>query len=182
MARTDKKLFQLGADEVENIERAEELFQFLCKHTLEDGVAFVKGRWGVDTSLRAMSIFKRDWPLERVVFRLQGRIAASKRISGEAAEEVASLTPTNLKLLEQQITELLASGADEKRLASFVRMFSTLTRAADIPEQTRLDARKLKLLEDKAAKADEAEKVTADPALSDAERAQRYKRIFGLAA
>jgi hypothetical protein len=182
MARTDKKLFQLGADEGENVERAEELFQHLCKHTLQEGVAFVKKRWGVGTSLRAMSEFKKDWPMERVLFRLQGRIAASKRISSSAGEEVQSLTPTNLKLLEQQITELLASGADEKRLAAFVRMFSTLTRAADIPEQTRLDARRIKLLEDKAAKADEAEQVTADPALTPEERARRYKEIFGISA
>lgn len=142
MARSDKKLFQLGADEVENIERAEELFQYLAKNKLTDGVAFVKQRWGVDTSLRAMSEFRQEWPTERVLFRLQGRIVASRRIVAAGGEEVQSLTPTNLKLLEQEITELLSSGADPDRLGKFVEMYAKLTKAADIPQQTALAVEK----------------------------------------
>jgi hypothetical protein len=139
MARTDKKLFQMGADEAENIQRAEELFQYLAKHTLTEGVAWVKEKWGVDTSLRAMSEFRRDWPTEQVIFRLQGRIVASRRIVEAGGEEVQSLTPTNLNLLEQQITELLATGADHERLAGFVKMFAELTKASVSTSQARLD-------------------------------------------
>lgn len=148
MARSDKKLFSLGADEAESVERAEELYQFLCSSRmvdgqpkrvrLVDGVPFVKSKWGIDTSLRAVAEFKEQWPTERVVHQLQGRIAATKRIIAAGGEEVRSLTPTNLKLLEHKILEMLGMGAEPDDVKKFVDMFGTLTKAADIPIQTKL--------------------------------------------
>lgn len=148
MARSDKKLFNLGADESESIERAEELYQFLLSSRvvdgqakrvrLVDGVPFVKEKWGIETSLRAVAEFKEQWPTERVVHQLQGRIAATKRIIEAGGEEVRSLTPTNLKLLEHKILELLGMGAEPDDVKKFVDMFGTLTKAADIPVQTQL--------------------------------------------
>ncbi len=185
MARIDKKLFQLGADEVENIERAEELYQHLAKHKLEEGVKFVRQKWGINTSLRAMGEFRRQWPLEQVVLRLQGRIAASRRIVEAGGEEVTSLTPTNLKLLEQQITEMLAGGADEKRLSAFVKMFATLTKSVDMTEQTQLAGKKFEFDAAKAAlkHAAELKKIAGDRTLNEGSRIEAARlKLFGVAA
>lgn len=184
MARADKKLFQMGADGAENIERAEHLYRYLQKHTLAEGVRWVREQYGVRTSLRAMGEFRRDWPLEQVVLRLNDRIAASRRIVADGGAEVQSLTPTNLKLLEQQITELLATGADEQRIASFIKMYSALTRAADIPAQTQLAVDKFQFDAARAAlaHATELKRIAGDNNLTDAARVDAAReRLFGVA-
>lgn len=184
MARSDKKLFQLGADGCENVERAEQLFRYLQKHSLSEGVRWVRDQFGVRTSLRAMGEFRRDWPLEQIVLRLNDRIAASRRIVADGGADVQSLTPTNLKLLEQQITELLATGADEKRIGSFIKMYSTLMRASDIPAQTQLAIDRFQFDAAKAAlkHAKELRRIAGDRDLSDDARVDAArKRLFGVA-
>ncbi|MDP3851973.1 MAG: hypothetical protein Q8Q59_15835 [Luteolibacter sp.] len=167
--RADAKLKNLPPDILDTLWRLRNPDEELDKkHTYVEVLAWLKSEHGIDSSLGALSEFY-SW------LRLKHRIENAARRATQVRLELAkdsTITPDDLERIAQ--TVFTAETVENGDVEAFVKL-ATLRLNRQRVDQ---DERKLKILEAKAAKADAAEEVTNDGALTEEEKAARIKQIF----
>lgn len=129
------------------------------------------------------------WPLKREM-RKQNATMANAIVSEALGKEV-DWDSAIAEEVKQTAFELLASGVDRKAALAYATaamVAENEKRKLEIAEQKvrqkdeQLDQndRRIKLLEEKARKADEAEEVAKDGSISSEEKQARLKQIFGI--
>lgn len=137
--------------------------------------ARVEKEFGVKTTASALasfySRFAAPWSYSR---------------ASEDAEAFASLTEGRIDPAMQKRVKQLAFKAltdrkpDLKSAKVLLKIAGDSAKVEIAKEKLSLDARRIALLEKKAAQADAAKKVTENTTLTPAEREAEYKRIFGM--
>ena len=138
----------------------------------DDALSWLETECGVRSSLSSLSAFYQRHCAP--VLRDRRRLAALK---AEALGEEAGKTDwdtASIELLKQVAFE--AMGNPDSDPKDVERLFKLLLKARSLDQ----DERKLELLEAKAKQADEAEAIAGNADLSEEERAQRIKEIFGI--
>lgn len=102
-------------------------------------------------------------------------IARSCRIAeGINEQSVDGLAEASIKMAQQQVFDLLAMPVPDAK--TIKALMEIIFKAQSLDQSDR----KLKLLEAKAAEADKAKEVTQNKQLTDEEKMNRYKEIFGI--
>jgi hypothetical protein len=109
---------------------------------------------------------------------MEETLKENEATTGSLLEELAASDPS---LTQDQLTRLgdnlfLVQSIREQN----VKQYDKVRRLQQKDRQQEMDHRKLKLLEAKAAQADQAEKVTKDETLTEEEKRARYRQIFGM--
>lgn len=134
----------------------------------------IREQFAVATSIGALSGFYQREAVPVLLARRRRAAGVADEIAAEARKAPGAFDEATIDALRQKVFELaLAPGADAREIKA---LFSLVLKARDQD----LEARRVALLEKKAAQADEAAKVTADTALSPEEKARKYREIFGL--
>lgn len=118
--------------------------------------------------------------------RLFADVATGSRIAREIGE-MAAAAPTDVstlvKLMERLILQISVRGelpAQTKVLPQLVRTALEGIRMQLLERKVSVDEGKLELLQAKAAKAEEAERVVGDPTTTPEEKQQKIRAIFGM--
>lgn len=136
--------------------------------TLESIAAWLEAEHGVSISQQALSMYYRRRVLPEKWRHMEAIAAELNRVGGEHVAAAAGQAVAQ-KVFEWATDEQ----ADPKLLATFYKLM------LDTQAQ-QMDARKLAMLERKAAAADAAEAAAQDSALTPEERVQRIREIFGI--
>lgn len=136
--------------------------------TLEGIAAWLEAEHGVTISPQALSMYYRRRVLPEKWRHMEAIAAELNRVGGEHVAAAAGQAVAQ-KVFEWATDEQ----ADPKLLATFYKLM------LDTQAQ-QMDARKLAMLERKAAAADAAEAAAQDSALTPEERVQRIREIFGM--
>lgn len=143
--------------------------------TYAEAKARLAAQFGVKTSAAALSDYYSCIVVPWKYARARGLADELKGLDG------AEFDPLVVKRLQQLLFEMSVSNRVDlgavKTLAKIVGDSHKLRLAQ---ERLTLDTRKVKLLEAKAAQADEAQAVTAAKDLTPEERQRKLKEIFGL--
>lgn len=148
----------------------DELYQMLRRNTQEKVVEWLKADHGIKTDSGALSRFwewYHSWSLKPAADfagSLQKQFEKMPQLKGQA-EKIREIT--------QVAFEVKAAQDRDPKL-----FFALRKMEADTAKGARED-RKLKLLEAKAAQADQGKAVADDKTLTEAEQLQRYRQIFG---
>lgn len=137
------------------------------KSTYVEVLAWLKAR-GIDSSLGALSEFY-SW------LRMCRRMEAAKNRAAQAREEMAkdpNATPESVARVGQMV--FTAEMVDEGNVKAFVELEKLRIQQRSLDQ----DERKLRMLEKKAAQADEAAGVANDEKLTPEQKAAEIKRIF----
>ncbi|MBX3732601.1 MAG: hypothetical protein KF791_08410 [Verrucomicrobiae bacterium] len=118
--------------------------------------------------------------------RLYADLATGSRIAREVGE-MAAAAPTDVstlvKLMERLILQISVRGempAQMKVLPALVRTALEGIRMQLLERKVSVDEGKLELLQAKAAKAEEAERVVGDPTMTPEEKQAQIHAIFGM--
>lgn len=149
----------------------ERLWQFARRNTGAKTCAWLMENHGVKVSEATLSVWFSWYPRSLTL-----RMAASS-----ASELEATLRKLpELKISAEQATQVAAVSfelqAAQDRDAD---LFMALQKGKLERARLALDERKVKLLEAKAALADQAKAVTSDAELTDEQKLTRFKQIFG---
>ena len=148
-------------------EQRSELGVYLEGHSLEESQQWLAAR-GVDVSLQSISEFYRLHVLPCKWQRMATVAAVLSKVEGESVTDAAH------RAVAQRVFELSTDPkADPELLAKFYKLMND-------GQQTAQSERKLRLLEQKAAAADDAAAAIRDTTLTAAEKEARIKEIFGL--
>lgn len=105
----------------------------------------------------------------------------AREIGDDARNRPGQFDEATIDLLEQKALELaIAPNADPKNVKA---LYSLVLKARDqelAVQATKLEERRIALLEKKAAQAEQAEKALTESGLSAEEREKRMRQIFGL--
>lgn len=134
-------------------------------------VVMVKDEFGVDTSIAALNGFWSRFSAPYLSERMRRSSAAAAALKGELSTEGVEAAAS--ELLSQKLFEMLTSPSVDP--SDVVRLHKEMIRA----RQTRLDERKVALLEEKARKADAAQDVM-ESQIPEEEKAARMRSIFGM--
>jgi hypothetical protein len=148
-----------------------ELYELLKTTPLHTAVVTLAKEWRLQTSTRALSVFFSWYRGQQRFSRLQG-IAESMQERAKQANP--ALSEDALFAIGQEVFTQLA--IDDEDSLSWLRAQSIAMKRRALDQ----DERRLKLLEAKAALADQAEAVERAPELSPEEKLARYKQIFGI--
>lgn len=168
-ARADSKLKNLPAE-------AQETMWLLMNPTdatvsaatLEDVLVHLQNEHSVECSLSTLSEW-RSWYALKLRMERAGERADQARL--ELAKD-KSITPEDLERVAQAIFTAETLEAGNAKAYVQIAKLGLQRRALD------LDARRVAVLEAKAAKADAATEVANDAALSEDEKALRLKQLF----
>lgn len=149
----------------------EELFQLLRRTTADKSALWLLEKHGVKTSAGALSEFFSWYPRS-------GWLKQSASFADSLQAQIKNLPA--LKVTADQAAQV-AQVAFELQAAQDrdPKLFLALRQQDHDAATLRLNERKVKLLEAKAAMADQAKKVTEDTDLSPEEQLTRYRQIFG---
>lgn len=122
----------------------------------------------VRISIQSISEYYRRRLLPLKIARENRTAAELQKISSEGLNEAT------LCAIRSTVFELASSPSPNPKVLN--TLFGLVLKAEKLGQ----DARKLKLLEAKAAEADKAKEVTQNKQLTDEEKRNRYKEIFGI--
>lgn len=131
--------------------------------------------FGVSVSINAFSGFWQTVCAPMMLQRRSRAVRTADLIAEEIDKAPGRLDSATIDLLKQQAFELASS--PQARPRDVKALFSLVLKARD----QELVERRIRLLETKAAQADQAEQVVRNEVLSPEEKAQRFKEIFGIA-
>ena len=164
--RSDAKLLYLEEEQTEQI-----------KHWLLSGepypqvVKLAKKEFGIECTCRGLRTFWEHICVPAVIDRRQRAVEEAKAITDTIRAD-ETLDAASVVLIQQHVFELLRSPAvDANGVKS---LFSLLLKVRD----QELVERRTVLLEQKAAQAQQAEKVNNEPALTPEEYRERMREIF----
>lgn len=150
----------------------EQLFALLRAKSYAAVRKIAAEKWQVETSAASLSEFFRWYPVSR-------RLSAAASTADEVAKTLRALG--DVQLDDDQVSraaqavfeaQAIREGDSEAGVAwAKVRLAR---------EAGQRDARRIALLEKKAALADQAEKIVGDKQLTEAEQAQRLRGLFGM--
>jgi hypothetical protein len=148
----------------------ENLFQQLRHNTLEKVQAWLAEKHEVKTSTAALSTF---W-----AWYQSSSLKPAAAFADSLAKQIEKMPELALKAeqataITQTVFELQAAQDRDPKL------FLALGNARLKREKLKLDERKVRILEAKAALADKAQEVADNKSLTEAEQLQRYRQIFG---
>jgi len=150
-------------------ERQREVADFARAHSLAATVAWLKGE-GIRSSSGALSRFLSWWSVRQQLRRNESVVEAMLE---DLAREKPEMTEDQLTAAGQRFFSALA--LEQANAGNWARIQKlSLARQAN-----ELEARRVKLLEDRAKLAQQAEDV-AKSALTDAQKMARMREIFGL--
>lgn len=138
------------------------------KLTMEAIAALLPDTYGISCSVSTVSEFYK-WA------RMRKRMENAAQRAMQARYELAkdpNMTPESLARVGQMV--FTAETIEDGNVKAYVELVKLQLQAA----KQDLELRKLKLLEDKAAKADEASNVANDGKLTEEEKAAKLKQIF----
>lgn len=149
-----------------------ELFTRCHASSYAEVKSWLKAEHGIATSTGSLSQFYSWFPLSR-------RLEQASAFADTLKDQIAQLPAMNgraeeLSDITQIAFEMQAAQEQDGELFYNLRKLRLKERDQKLVE------RRVKLLEQKAAQADAAQTVTADAALSPAEREAKLKAIFGL--
>ena len=148
-------------------EQRSELGVYLEGHSLDESQQWLAAR-GVEVSLQSISEFYRLHVLPCKWQRMATVAAVLSKVEGESVTDAAH------RAVAQRVFELATDPeADPEMLAKFYKLMND-------GQATAQGERKLRLLEQKAAAADDAAAAIRDNTLTAAEKEARIKEIFGL--
>ncbi len=134
----------------------------------------VEEEFGVSTSLAALSDFYESVCVPFLLEQRQRSAQLASALTRGAQKDGANFSEATLDLLRQSAFELMSDrNRDPKDVARILTLFLK-------SQDQDLSKRKVELLEQKAALAEEAEGVTGDSRLSAEEKEMRMREIFGL--
>jgi len=112
---------------------------------------------------------------------LPWKYARSRGIADDFAKAAeGNFEPAAIKRIQQLLFEAAADQrTDFKALSTLAKILGNSHRHSLNQERLELDKRKVKILEAKAALADQAKQVAGDKDLSPEEQLRRYRQIFG---
>ncbi len=150
----------------------EQLFALLREHSYAKVRKVAAEKWQVDTSPAALSAFFRWYPTSR-------RLEVAKSTADEVAATLRALG--DVRLDDDQVARAAQAVFEAQALkAGDAETYIGLAKLRLAREAGERDARRIALLEKKAAQADEAEKAIKDDTLTPEQRAARIKEIFGI--
>lgn len=132
----------------------------------------LRTEFGVRSSLPALSGFYQRLQQQRLLERISQAKDLARSIKGELAASNTATLPT-IELIAQRAFELAVQESPD------VRDLAQLTQLLLKARQMDLDERRIKLLETKAAQADQAGEVVKSD-LSPEEKVTRFREIFGM--
>lgn len=142
--------------------------------TYADARALLEEQFGISTSADALRRFYSSFAV--------GWQYSQARNEAEAFGQLmeGNFDAGTIKRAKQlAFSALTDRKPDVKTAKALLKIVGDSAKVDIAKERLSLDARKVTLLEAKAALADQAKAVTADAALTDEEKLQRYKQIFG---
>lgn len=157
------------------------LYEFLSSkgNTLEAGVAWARRELGVHTSRSAMGRFWSDQTRRAWIDR-NAKTTAWSEARLDSAENLPATTRALATELIATIAERIRAGEPAETLQQITDMALAVLARVDSGARLDIEKRKLAVLETKAAQCDAAAAAARDPALSQAQREQRMRQIFGL--
>ncbi|MFA6289930.1 MAG: hypothetical protein WC661_21310 [Opitutaceae bacterium] len=164
--RSDSKLKTLP-DPVQD-----QLYAIYERQGGEEALAWLEEKHGVKSNTGSLSKFAAWFPFSRpleMVARHASQFKAAAKANPKIkddAEQAAEYTQIAFEQLALQ----------QQNLKGFVSLQKVRLKKVD----QRHDARRISLLEKKAAQLDEAEGVMKDETLNEAEKAQRMRSLFGM--
>lgn len=144
--------------------------------TYHEANLLVEKEFGIAPSA-SLGRYSRFWEqvcVPMLLRRRQRMAGTAAERAKEAAENPAEFDRATLDALQQKAYELAESPTSNPKDVKSILML--LLKAKD----QALEERRLVLLEAEAAKAQQAKAITADPELSQEQRAARMKELFGL--
>lgn len=170
--RSDSWAAGLSEEEAEQIEA---LFE---RHKVEVAIPILKAEFGREPSKTAIY----NWLAMRRTQRVTQ--AAEHAVNGmmmTIAQQAPELSPDKLKSIGHQFfQQQCIAAADPLAWARIQRTEIQQQRLEIERERTKLEARRIAVLEKKAKQADEATKVASDANLTEAQKAAKFKSIFGM--
>jgi hypothetical protein len=150
----------------------EELYQIAIKKLPNVALAWLKRTYRVQTSLGELLEWSNWFPLSRPLQRARVHVdmmEAVKKSHPQIERDAKKVARAGQIAFEQAAIE-------QKNLTQYLQL-----RKMRLKEEAQaLTARRVKLLEKKAAQAEAAEKATRDETLTPEERDQKIKEIFGI--
>jgi hypothetical protein len=144
----------------------------------EEARELVRQKFGVYTSTGALSKFYRT---ECFTLRTSEAKAFAEEAVKAGRASVANLDEaTELIIRQRAFEQAYARNGDLDALAILSKILGDRKKLELKERDQALDERRIKILEAKAAQADQAKGVAADQALTPAEREAKLKEIFGL--
>lgn len=166
-----KSLLETKLTETQQAQLADWLLSGLPYHQAQ---AMVEKEFGLKVSISAFSRFWDAYCSPALLQRRSRAVKLSDEVAVEARANPGQFTEATIDQLSQKAFELASSpGANPKDVKA---LFSLVLKSRDQD----LIERRVKLLEAKAAQADATERVLTS-AMTDEERAQRIKEIYGRA-
>jgi hypothetical protein len=167
--RSDSKLLNLP--EEQQAQLAEWLLDGMPYHTAKETVA---KEFGVSVSLPCFSSFWEEVCAPALITRRRRAVSTAEEIAIEASATPGRFDQATIDALKQQAFELsIKPNADPKQVKA---LFSLVLKARDQD----LEERRVKLLEAKAALADQAKEIVESTA-SPEEQMAKIKAVFGMA-
>lgn len=129
-------------------------------------------------SISAMSRFYRWAKTRETQWRIEKAVADKDQIDATLAK-IGDMDGTVRSGLAALALDAIAS-RDPERVTDFVSALTGFMSQKENEKRTGIMERRVKLLEEKAAKADAAEGVANDKTLTPEQKTERFKQIFGL--
>lgn len=150
----------------------EDLYQVLRRTSQEKVIAMLKDKHGIETSAGALTEFFSWYPRSQSL-----RNAASFADQFLAQAQKLPEFKGNIAELQRAAEVLFQIQAAQDRDP---KLFVELMKISLAKRDQELNERKVKLLEAKAALADEAKQLAGDGALTPEEKERRIKLVFGI--
>lgn len=150
----------------------EQLFALLRTESYAKARTIAREKWDVETSAAALSEFFRWYPTTR-------RLEVAQSTADQVEKTLRALGDVNLDdaKIQKAVQAVFEAEALRKGDSETYIGLANIRLKREAGER---DDRRIKLLETKAAQADQAEGVVKDGQLTDAEKAQRLRGIFGM--
>ncbi|HSI13395.1 MAG TPA: hypothetical protein VK961_15195 [Chthoniobacter sp.] len=150
----------------------EQLFALLRTESYANVRVAVREKWDVETSAAALSEFFRWYPTTR-------RLEAAQSTADQVEKTLRTLGDVNLDDAKIQKAVQAVFEAEALRKGDS-ETYIGLANIRLKREAGARDDRRIKLLEKRAALADQAEGIVGDKELTEAEKAQRLRGLFGM--
>ncbi len=166
-----KSILETKLSEAQQAQLADWLLSGVPYHQAQQ---MVEKEFGLKVSISAFSRFWEAYCSPALLARRSRAVKLSDEVAAEARSNPGAFTEATIDQLSQKAFELASSpGANPKDVKA---LFSLVLKSRDQD----LVERRVKLLEAKAAQADEASAIAGSAALTPEEKAQKIKAVFGL--
>lgn len=144
--------------------------------TYQDAVDWLEAECGVASSAAALSSYWEHYCAPVLRERRQMAVLKAEQVLEAAENDGVDFGAAGMERLRQLTFEFLLNTNGEVDTKEVARLMKLVLADKALSH----DARKLKLLEDKARKADAAEKIVADKKTTPEEKAVAVRELFGI--